>query len=101
MKPTRFETVNPKPFFKIVFGCSNRAFYDVKSELYRTATEVGIEINDGYITERCDYKGDLEEIIIYAGVGSGTVKLRKAVLELYGINPDIVPHSARIVLAIH
>jgi hypothetical protein len=65
MKPKDAKIVTPSPFFKIIFGCSNRAFYQVKNELWEIAEKVDIELNDGYMTEKCDYEGDLEEIIIY------------------------------------
>ena len=65
MKPKESKVITPKSFFNIIFGCSNRAFYEVKSELWEIAEEVDIELQDGYIEEKCDYEGDLEKIIIY------------------------------------
>ncbi len=65
MKPKDAKVVTPKSFFNITFGCSNRAFYQVKNELWEIAEKVDIELQDGYICEKCDYEGDLEEIIIY------------------------------------
>jgi hypothetical protein len=76
--------VTPAPYFKIGFSCSNRRFYEVKAELYDIATGIDIEIQDGYITEKCDYEGDLEEIIIY-NCDRGD-KLISAVLEYYGLS---------------
>lgn len=74
--------MTPSPYFKIIFGCSNRAFYGVKGDLYELAERIGIEIQDGYISEKCDYEGDLEEIIIYSG--DRGKPLRDAVLDYYG-----------------
>ena len=81
--------INPKPYFQISFECGNRGFYNVKEDLYDLAESIGIEIQDGYITEECDYEGDLERIIIYNG-GRESL-LAKSVLEFYGITPSEVP----------
>jgi hypothetical protein len=68
MKPSKIEVVTPEPYYKIAFECSNRAFYNVKNELCVLWDKSGIEddFNNGHFTEKCDYEGDLEEIIIYA-----------------------------------
>jgi len=65
MKPKESKVVTPTPYFNIAFGCSNRAFYNVKNELWKIAEKVDIELQDGYIEEKCDYEGDLEKIVIY------------------------------------
>jgi hypothetical protein len=96
--PKENKFVTPRPFFNIVFGCSNRAFYEVKSDLYGVADEIGIEIEDGYITEECDYEGDLERITIYRG--ERNEKLAQAVLKFYNIDLSI-PDDVNIVLSIH
>lgn len=98
MEPQLCEVVTPEPFFKIKFGCGNLGFYDVQSELYQLANDIGIEISDGYITERCDYEGDLEEIIVYRG--GREEKLAEAVLEFYKVKNGDAPKSMNIVLSI-
>lgn len=90
--------VSPSPYFKIAFGCSNRAFYQVKSELYRIGEEVGVEVQDGYITENCDYEGDLEEIIIYRQ--ERAEGLIKAVLDFYEVPESDVPENMDVMLSI-
>jgi len=93
MKPVKTGKVTPDPYFVISFDCSNRRFYEVKSELYHIADVAGIEIEDGYISEKCDYEGDLEKIIIYGGERGR--KLRGAVLHHYGIT-EHVPEGMNI-----
>lgn len=97
MDAKNWGVVTPKPYFNIKFGCSNRAFYKVKSELYQLAEDLGIEISDGYISEKCDYEGDLEQITIYRGERGKD--LAKAVLHFYGVK-EIVPEELAIVLSI-
>lgn len=87
MKAKEKKMVTPEPYFKIAFGCSNRNFYAVKQELYDIANEIGIEIQDGYITEKCDFEGDLETIIIY-GDERGR-QLRDKVLHHYDVTESI------------
>lgn len=87
MKPQECKIVNPAPFFKITFGCSNRAFYSVKEKLWEIAGNINIELNDGYITKECDYEGDLERIIIYHDLRAQ--KLIKAVLDYYNISQEV------------
>ena len=67
MKVREIKTVIPEPYYNITFGCSNRAFYEVKNELWELWDKSGIDddFNNGHFGERCDYEGDLEEIIIY------------------------------------
>lgn len=84
VEPKEKEIVTPSPYYKIAFKCSNRAFYGVKSDLYELAEKIGIEIEDGYIDEKCDYEGDLEEITIYNGLRDQP--LRDVVLEYYGVD---------------
>ena len=90
--------VTPTPYFKIAFGCGNRAFYQVKSELYGIAEELDIEIQDGYITETCDYEGDLEEILIYSQERSEL--LISKVLEFYGVDNSELPEGMDVALTI-
>ena len=65
MKKNKSGIVIPKPFYQINFNCTHRKFYDVKAKIEQIADDIGMEVNDGYITEKCDYEGDLEEIIIH------------------------------------
>ena len=92
------ELVKPAPYFKIAIGCSNRAFYDEKHHLYKIAEEVGIEIQDGYITEKCDYEGDLEEIVIYRQ--ERAEPFIQAVIASYGIDSAEVPTDAIVHVSI-
>lgn len=103
MKPKESKVVIPKPYFKIVFGCTNRAFYNVKDDLINIADSIDMELHDGYITEYCDYEGDLEEIKIwretYEERGVLSKKFVEKVLEHYDIDADI-PDDMVIILAI-
>tara|TARA_R110000850_G_C9583999_1_gene426594 strand:- start:144 stop:440 length:297 start_codon:yes stop_codon:yes gene_type:complete len=81
VKPKSKEIVTPEPYYKVAFRCSNAAFYYVKQDLYGMAQD--IEIEDGYISEKCDYEGDLEEIIIYNSDRSR--KLIKEVARFYNL----------------
>lgn len=86
MKPKEIKVVKPDPYYKIIFNCSNRAFYGVKNELYELWDKSGVEddFNNGYFTETCDYEGDLEVIIIY---NTENIKpFTQAVLDYYGGN---------------
>jgi len=99
MQPKSSSIVTPEPYFNIVFGCGNRAFYEVKNELYEIGESVGIEAQDGYMEEKCDYEGDLEEIIIYRGERDEA--FCHAVLKYYNIDPTTVPDDMNISLSIH
>jgi len=82
MEPKSFEVVTPSPYFKITFGCGNRAFY-----------------KDGYIDETCDYEGDLEEILIYNQERAEL--LIKKVLEFYGVPETDLPENMNVALTIY
>jgi hypothetical protein len=98
MIPSEKEIVTPEPYFKIKFKCSNRQFYNVKQELYEIAEQVGIEIEDGYIEEKCNYEGDLEEIRIdRARDEEGSFV--DAILKYYEVD-DEIPEDMDIVLSI-
>lgn len=99
MKPRAHSVVTPEPFFKIEFGCSNRAFHEVKNDLYRIGEMVGIEIQDGYITEKCDYEGDLEEILIYNIERSEN--LIQSVLAFYEVPIIDLPEGMNVSLSIY
>jgi hypothetical protein len=98
MKPKKTEVITPAPFFKISFGCSNIAFYAVKNELYEIAAKVGIEIEDGFITQKCDYDGDLEEILIYNN--DRAEHLIQSVLAFYGVPIIDLPEGMDVALTI-
>lgn len=101
MKPTKTEMVNPAPYYKIAFGCSNRAFYDVKNALYNIGTELGIEEYGECFSESCDYEGDLEKITLYRGKGiEDREAFVSAVLEFYEVDQTEVPEDANVVLSI-
>ena len=97
MIPKKREIVTPTPYYKIAFGCSNRAFYGVKNELHEIGEKVDIDPQDGYMDESCDYEGDLEEIRVYRGERSESFVA--AILEHYGVTDD-VPEDMDIVLSI-
>jgi hypothetical protein len=98
MKRNEALIVTPEPFFRIDFNCSNRAFYQVKSELYQIGESVGIEPQDGYMGESCDYEGDLEEIRLYRDDRSK--EFVQAVLKFYDVDAAEVPEDMAIVLCI-
>jgi len=90
--------VTPKPYYKIAIGCSNRRFYGEKCHLHEIAESVGIEIDDGYVAEKCDYEGDLELIVIYRQ--DRAEKFINAVLDSYGVDVGDVPNDADIHVSI-
>lgn len=87
MTPDAAAIVKPDPYFEIEFRCSCRAFYEVKHDMYIIADRIGIEIEDGYISTKRDYEGDLEKIIIYGDERSQ--EFRQAVMEYYSITNSI------------
>ena len=95
MQPKETAVITPTPFFKVKFGCSNRAFYLVKNDVVKALENAGLEPYDGYFTEKCDYEGDLEEIIFCRG-GREEVAA-KAIIDLYTLD---APESADIHLSI-
>ena len=79
-------TVTPKPYFRIIFSCGNRAFYDVLNDIIEVGEplyDLDKENVEDYVEQKCDYEGDLEELIIYDD------KFKKAILEFYSITEDI------------
>lgn len=58
--------VKPEPFVNLCFSIGNRRFYDIKNKIYEFSEEIDTEEREieGYITDRCDYEGDLDEIVI-------------------------------------
>lgn len=98
LKPKEIKTVTPAPYFKVAFGCSNRAFYQVKTDIYTVAENIGIEAQDGYLSEHCDYEGDLEEIRIYRCERGEP--LIKAILDFYQVDSGSIPSGYDLVLSI-
>lgn len=96
MMPIKTKIVNPTPYYNIIFECSNRAFYTVKSELYAICNDIGIDAQDGYMEETCDYEGDLDTIRIYRE-GRNEI-FASAVLKYYGVD---APEGMDIVLSIY
>ena len=82
-KPVRIEKVTPEPYLKVNFDCSNRAFYGVKNDVYNLSQSIGVDYDGGVMTEKCDYEGDLEKIIIYS-----ETELYAAVAKYYGVDPQ-------------
>lgn len=97
MKPTKTEIVSPTPYFEISFGCSNRQFYQVKRKIYEIGIKLGIDPSDGYISEKCDYEGDLEELRVYREDRSKLFV--DEILKHYDVN-DKIPDDMDIVLSI-
>ena len=95
LAPKETEIITPKPFFKVKFGCSNRAFYSVKSDAVESLEKAGLEPFDGYFEEKCDYEGDLEEIVFYRG--GREEEAAKAIIDLYKLE---VPEAVNIHLSI-
>ena len=97
MKPESTEIVKPEPYFKVKFGCSNRAFYRVQNVVHRAASKIDEELWDTHVIDKCDYECDLEEITICRGeLGEYLIK---KVFAHYGIK-DEVPDEMRVVLSI-
>lgn len=86
VKAKEIKIVTPEPYYNITFGYSHRNFYDVKNELHDLWDKFGIEdeFNNGYYTEKCDYEGDLEKIIIYNN--PKIISFINKVIEHYGGN---------------
>ena len=62
MKAVNYKKVVPKPYFEINMGVSNREFYSTLSII----REVLERFNDDEDpTQKCDYEGDLERIIVW------------------------------------
>jgi hypothetical protein len=97
MTPTQKEIIHPVPYFMIGFGCSHRAFYNVKKELCAIGKKVGIKPREGYMDELCDWKGSVEEITVYRGAQSEPFV--DAILKHYEV-ADAIPEGMDIVLSI-
>ena len=97
IKPKKSQIETQEPFFKIEFGCSNRAFCEVKSDVVSAISNAGLEPFDGYFSEKCDYEGDLEEIIVYRGGREESAA--QAIIALYGLTD--VPDGINIHLSMY
>lgn len=87
IKPKSNKKITPETYYSIAFECSNRQFRAVLADLWEISNKIGIELQDGYMSEKCDYEGDLERIIIYNNERSKT--LVDAVLVFYGVKDKI------------
>lgn len=81
------EVVVEDPYFKISFGCSNSDFYEVKNVIYTITNDLEEKEWDGLIEEKCDFEGDLENIIIYNCDSSK--RFINKILDYYSIDEDI------------
>ena len=100
MKPTETKLITPAPYYNLIFGCSNRAFYQVKQDLYEIGTELGIDEFGECFSESCDYEGDLDTITLYRGKGIEDCEaFVSAVLKHYEIDEE-VPENVNVVLSI-
>ena len=63
----KVKVVIPTPYLEVSMQCSNRIFYEVKHTLWVLGEEIDEdqEIRVGFVSEKCDYEGDLESIKIY------------------------------------
>lgn len=86
MKPKSKQKVTPDPYYRITFGCTNRLFYNVKSEIYQLGRDIGINPQNGYMDEFCDYEGDLERIKIYRS--ERNEEFIQELLRFYGVDED-------------
>jgi hypothetical protein len=92
-KPEKVGVITPAPHLELNFKCSNRAFLDVKDTLYRLWDETdGLipddELYNGHLSEKCDYEGDLERIILYTT--KDIEPFIKKVCEFYGADFKLV-----------
>jgi len=105
MKAKEAKIVIPEPFFNIVVGGSNRAFYNVKNLLWELCVranegkdeDVVYELNEAYSTDKCDYEGDLESITIENC--EKTEDWIKLILDEYEIT-DKVPEGMSVIVSI-
>lgn len=97
MKPKETKIVTPSPYFNITFGCSNRAFYDIKNNVEHIASQLNIEEYYENVEEESDFEGDLHKITIYRH----DEEFAQAILKHYGVDPKDVPDDMDIVLSIY
>ncbi len=85
----RTEIITPEPFFKVIMECSNRSFYNTKNKLWEIGEEIDKdqEIRQGYVSESCDYEGDLDEIRVYNR--DQTKEYIEIIIKEFGIDQDI------------
>ena len=94
-------TVIPRPYFEISMECSHRRFHETKHKIESIADELDpeqeIDLLNAFMSESCDYEGDLDKITIYRGDES--VEFVKKLLQEFGIQ-DKVPNDMHIVFTI-
>ena len=58
--------VDPRPYYEIRTHSSTIRFRKVQHEIYQIYSEFDEDMySDGNTTEKCDFEGDLNEIILY------------------------------------
>ena len=85
----KIEIITPEPYFKIAMQVSNRRFYDTKNKLWNIGEEIDKdqEIRQGYVSEKCDHDGDLDEIRVYNR--KETKEYIEIIKKEFGIKQDI------------
>ncbi|MFL0063721.1 hypothetical protein [Tenacibaculum maritimum] len=93
------EIITPKPYFKIAMQVSNRRFYDTKNKLWQIGESIdeSQEIRQGYVSEKCDYEGDLDSIRVYNC--KETSEYIEIIKKEFGIEQDI-PKGMDIVFTV-
>lgn len=95
----KVQIVIPEPYFKIAMQVSNRRFYDTKNKLWNIGEEINEdqEIRQGYVSEKCDHDGDLDEIRVYNR--KETKDYIDIIKKEFGINQDI-PNGMDLVFTV-
>jgi len=66
------------PYFNVKFDCSMRRFRQIRCDICDAGVAAGIDSPNRLFTEKCDYKGDLQELHIHED-------LRELVVGMYNI----------------
>lgn len=77
--PEGVKVIKPAPYIELKFACSNRAFYKVQAAIFNHLISSGVENPYENISEKCDYEGDLERLIVY------DKEEAKMIIEFYGL----------------
>lgn len=104
IKPENISVITPRAYIKVEFRCSNRAFYDVKNDLYNIARSMFDKPEDfddfepsQYMSESCDYEGDLNEITIY---NNSDNKFFDLVADAYNIDKSLIVDGKDVVFTL-
>lgn len=92
--PKETKLITPLPYVQLNFSCSNRDFFEVKNDLYDLGVLNGLEPEDGYMEEVCDYEGDLSKIIVYNG--EREKPFFDLVAKAYGIDSSLIRSGINI-----